>query len=235
MSPHVEAHPPAYLSPSRLSCYERCPQLFHERYILKQDQQPSVERQFGVAVHKGIEAHFRGQDYEMAFLVDWRKSVLECRRAGLFVAPAFTQRGLELIDEVRQLGLRGEPERKLIYPVAGLKIPILGYADLWDGTTVWDFKTAGAKWGEARVQKELFQPALYAYGLYQELELPELPQFRFVVLPRIAGPVQILDGTKTEEQVYEILDLVQRIHDSIEREEFGCKGKSCQEHRDRAA
>lgn len=233
MTEIVERYGLGYLSASRLACYDRCPQLFHERYIQKLPHPPSVERQFGTALHKGLEAHFRGQDYEMAFLVDWRKSVLECRAAGLFVSPAFTQRGLQLIDQVRALGLQGEPERRINLVAAALGFPIIGYADLWDGTTVWDFKSTGAKWGSARAEREVWQPALYSQAIADELQLDTLPKFTFVVLPRIAGDVYTLDGSRTPGQVVDALDRAREIYQRIRREEFTCQ-PHCVEHREAA-
>ena len=231
---HADPRPPAYLSPSRLACYDRCPQLFLERYIEKQIQPPSVERQFGTAVHYGIEAHFRGEDHEMTFLTDWRETVKECRAAGLFVATTLTLRGLELIDMVRHLDLQGEPEKRVTLNVTGIPIPIIGYVDLWTGTHIFDWKTAGAAWGPARVAREVFQPAIYSQAIAEELHLNEHPKMTIVVLPRIAGELQRFDVTQSPRQVYDVLERVREIHQRIEGGEFGCKPK-CQEHREQAA
>ena len=70
----MERHPPAYLSPSRLSAYDYCPAEFQKRYILKQPDPPTPEMAFGTAVHAGIEAHFLGKDDELAFLKSWREA-----------------------------------------------------------------------------------------------------------------------------------------------------------------
>jgi PD-(D/E)XK nuclease superfamily len=216
-----EAKPPAYLSASRLATYDRCPAEFYVRYILQVPQRPAVERCYGLAVHAGLEAQFRGEDDELEFLRQWRKHTADCRGAGLFVAPALTDRGLEILDMVRRLGLQGEPEHKFVTIAADLKLPIFGYVDLWADGKIYDFKTSGFGWTQARADREIWQPALYSLA-YAEETHADLPTFEYIVLPRAGGSLQRLDATRTPRQVYETLQRARGILQAIEEGQFGC-------------
>lgn len=230
----MEARPPAYLSPSRLSTYDRCPKLFQERYVEKQPQPPHIERMFGTAVHKGLEAHFRGQDHELAFLIDWRQSTKECQAAGIFVAPGYTTRGLELIDMVRELGLQGEPERRITFFTPDISVPIIGYVDLWMDGKLIDFKTSAFGWKPGRQDKEIFQPAIYSQAYASELGVDH-PSFEFIVLPARGGNMQRIDATRSARQIYEALERSREIFHLIEDGKFECRGSGCPQHREEVA
>lgn len=226
----MEKHPPAYLSPSRLSTYDRCPQLFYERYILKIPQQPTPEMLFGTAVHKGLEAHFRGEDDELAFLMTWRLMRKELATAGFPMTSALDQRGLELLAMVRALKLHGQPERKFIYAHDGFSIPLLGYIDLWMDGKIIDFKTSSYGWTQDRADSEIFQPAIYAQAYAIEMG-GQIPEFEFIVLPRLAAPLQRFCGCRSPEQLKEAFVRARLIHLSIEAQHFDCicEGKYHQE------
>lgn len=226
----MEVHPPAYLSPSRLACYDRCPQLFYERYILKMPQQPTPEMLFGTAVHKGIEAHFRGEDDELAFLLAWRPMRQQCVVAGFPVTSQLDERGLELLGMVRALELHGQPERKFIFAHDGFSIPFLGFIDLWSDGVIRDFKTSSYGWTQQRADEELFQPAIYSQA-YAIESGGTIPDFEYIVLPRIAAPLQRLCGCRSREQLDDAFDRIQLIYLAIEAREFDCtcQGKYHQE------
>jgi hypothetical protein len=228
----MEKKPPAYFSPSRLSTYDRCPQLFFERYILKLPQPPAAERMFGTAIHCGIEAHFRGQDHELAYLQSWRTSARECKQSGVFV-PDLTARGLELIDMVISLGLAGDPEQEILTLIAGIPLPLYGIADLISPGRIIDFKTTQFGWTQDRADRELWQPAIYSQA-YAEAHDGEYPRFEFVVLPRAFGPLQRFDGTRTPGQIFETFERARAIYNAIEAKQFECRGSSCWAHRDRS-
>jgi hypothetical protein len=222
-----EKHPPAYLSPSRLTCYAYCPAEFYKRYILKQDEPPTPERSFGTAVHKGIEAHFRGGDDELAFLRAWREAQKELAAAEQIFGAGLPERGLELLEMVRNLGLSGEPERHIVVTAPGIKIPIIGYTDLWSEVSgeIVDFKTSGYGWTQQKADEQIFQPAIYSQAFSDEHGY--IPRFKFVVLQRIQGPVQIFDGTRTGQQIEDAFDRAREILGLIEAGEFGCV---CKKH-----
>lgn len=226
-----EAHPPAYLSPSRLATYDRCPELFRQRYVLKLPQEPSFKRDFGTAVHKGIEAHYHGLDHEMTFLQAWRMCQKECRAASMLVPSFLTERGLQLVDMACNLGIPGIPEERIGIIVAGINVPIIGYVDLWGEGTIVDWKTTAFRWGQARADREQFQPAIYSQA-YAESHGGELPTFTYVVLPRNGGPVQQLDGSRSWRQIFAAFERAREIHELIEAQVFDC---TCGKHEEESA
>jgi len=100
---------PSHLSPSQFTLYRLCPTLYRERYVLNLFPPPQPERLFGVAVHAGLEAQFRGEDDELAFIRKWREfqAMLDPQLYPLL--PALRDRGLNILQMVRDLGLWGEP------------------------------------------------------------------------------------------------------------------------------
>jgi hypothetical protein len=125
-----------------------------------------------------------------------------------------------LLSLVRELELHGEPERLISVVWPDFKIPVIGYADLWGDSTIYDFKTSGYGWTQRKADEQLFQPAIYSQAYADEHG--RIPAFKFVVLPRIPGPVQVLDATRTGQQIIEAFDEVLRIHLAIESQEWGC-------------
>jgi hypothetical protein len=226
----VEKHPPAYLSPSRLTCYAYCPAEFYKRYVLKRDEPPTPERCFGTAVHQGLEAYFHGQDDELTFLRAWREAKAHLAAADQIFGKGLPERGLELLEMVRNLGLSGEPERHIVVTAPDIPIPIIGYTDLWSEGHIVDFKTAGYGWTQDKANQQLFQPAIYSQA--HSDEYGEIPRFTFVVLPRIQGPIQILDGTRTGDQIIAAFDRAREIFNLIEAQVFGC---TCGRHMKEAA
>jgi hypothetical protein len=213
-------HPTAYLSPSRLTTYTYCPAEYFKRYILKQDEPPTPERSFGTAVHVGLEAHFRGQDDELAFLRAWRQAKQELQAAQQVFGAGLPERGLELLEMVRNLKLEGEPERRIGVIDPNIPLPFIGYTDLWSEGHIWDFKTTGYGWTQAKADAQIFQPAIYSQAHSEEYG--SIPQFTFIVLPRIAGPVQLFDGTRTGDQIIAAFARAREIYDLIEAQVFDC-------------
>lgn len=228
----MEKHPPAYLSPSRLSTYQWCPAEFHRRYVLKIHDPSTPEQLFGVAVHKGLEAHYRGEDAELGFLRVWRAAKQSLTDAQQPLISGLDQRGLEILDMVRALGLQGEPERFISVTHPSFIIPFIGYVDLWDESskTIYDFKTAAYGWTQKKADEQVFQPAIYSQAVADAFGL--IPTFKFVVAPRGFGPVQVFDGTRTGDQILAAFDQALEIHEAIEAKEFPCR---CGKHEDAAA
>jgi hypothetical protein len=224
----MKDHRPPYLSPSRLWAYDRCPQVYFDRYVIKTVQPPSFEREFGTAVHAGLEAHYRGLDYEMAYLLSWRPAAKICTEFGISVPSFLTARGLELIDMVRSLGLAGQPEQRITIVIAGINIPIMGFADLISDGVIYDFKTSGWAWKENRADREMFQPVIYSQA-YAEAHKGTYPAFRFIVMPRNGGGLTILDGTRSSRQIFDTFERAREIHQAIESQQWDClcKGKFC--------
>jgi hypothetical protein len=217
----MEKHPPAYLSSSRLGCYAWCPAEFRKRYVENHDEPPTAERIFGVSVHAGFEAHFKGEDGDVAFLRAWREGAQELQAADVVFGSGLELRGLEMLDQIRDLGIAGEPERfvSVVYP--GFKIPFIGYVDLWSDGHIYDFKTTGYPWSQAKADAQVFQPAIYSQAYLDEHGT--LPRFTFIVLPRIAGQIQLLNGTRDIEQIGQAFERAHQIHECIENHEFDCR------------
>jgi len=221
-------HRPPYLSASRLALYDRCPAAYAERYVLKLPEQPGWEQWLGKAVHAGLEAHYNGQDYELAYIRYWYNAKKLLAEAGVSMPDAGLSRGLELIEMVRELGLVGIPERHFWMIIPGINIPFTGLLDLSNDHEVWDFKMAAFKLAADKADREPFQPVLYSlahadhYGEYPD-------RFMFCGLPRNAGGLQLVDGTRTPEQIEATLDRIREIHRLIEDQQFGCTCKKHQE------
>jgi len=111
--------------------------------------------------------------------------------------------GLRMIDQVDAMGLnadgRSSPERRFAIPTewGGLDWPVVGAIDLWSppdsqhGPVIWDFKTTVGSWSQTRAEKEKWQPLLYAWAYVREHGV--LPTFRYLVLNRANGEVDVFD------------------------------------------
>jgi hypothetical protein len=203
--------------------------VYHQRYVEKVEQPASFERDFGTAVHAGLEAYFRQQDYEIAFMRSWRDAQKEFKSAGVRAPLWLSVRGLELIEMVRARGLSGDPEQRVGITLAGISVPIIGYADLVSDGVIYDFKTTGWGWTQDHADREMFQPVIYSHA-YAEAHGGIYPQFKFLILPRNgdSGLVE-LDGTRSIRQMFETFERMRQIHRAIEAQDFGCRcgGKYC--------
>jgi len=189
-----------------------------------------VERLFGTAVHSGLEAHFLGHDGELAFMRAWRQAKQELASAGQSFGSGLAERGLELIDMVHALGISGEPERQIAAVHYAISLPFIGYADLWSEGHIWDFKTAGYNWPADKADQQIFQPAIYSQAHADEYG--SIPKFTFIILPRTAGQIQLVDGTRTGQQIIDAFEKAREIHELIESSVFGC---TCGKHDEEAA
>lgn len=213
-------------SATRFMTFDQCPGEFKARYI---DERPVVKTEpmlFGSAVHMGLEAHYRGDDAIRAFRAAWKQFSLELGD----VDPGLTGKGMDLIEQVVELGLSGIPERGFsIDTNADLGAPIVGAIDLWgaDGTT-YDFKTSKGLWSQERAQKELWQPVLYSWARW--IEEPEyVGDFEYIVLNRVTGQLQRFRRSWTKDELLEQLNAaVERMHaiaDSVREDHYECRGK----------
>lgn len=230
---------PSYLSASRLSAYSQCPALYRERYIVGSPMTPNVPVWFGNAVHSAIEAHFKGEDGETAFLRSWKN-----KKQGLGVAevpvPAYlTRRGLDLLEAVQRMGLAGTPEINVSLRVAELPVPIVGFVDLYDAATntVFDWKTSMRPWGPRTVEAQRYQPAIYVQAIAEKLlgdvgpatdtmEDHPLPRFVFVNLPW-DGPVKTFEVEITGTLMGRVFEEARQMYEGMKAGVFGC---TCKKH-----
>lgn len=227
---------PAYVvpwwSPSKFSCWDECPQEFYRRYVLREPIEPNTPMFFGTAVHKGLEAHFRGEDGDLAFRRNWRQAREVLTAAGLRVAD-LAGIGLDMIDKVAALGLHGEPERKIwVRCEAYLNAPLLGYTDLWcvDTHTIIDFKTTLGSWSAERAEREMWQPCLYSWAYWLETDV--LPAFEYIVLNRGTGELQRFKTQRIHDQIADTLSRARQIAVAVAAEKWAC---TCGKHEEKAA
>jgi len=226
MGPVIDAagnYFPSHLSPSQLTAYSLCPVLYYERYVLHIDPPPAPERLFGLAVHAGLEAQFRGEDDEQKFLKTWKQYLATLDKTLYPLLPALRSRGLQILEMVRELHLDGVPERLIAVTWPEFKIPFVGYCDLWGRGVIYDFKTAAYGWTKSKADQQLFQPAVYSQAYTDEYG--QMPEFKFVVLPRVPAPVQIIDATRTGAQIEKAFSEALRIHRAIENQDWRCRCK----------
>lgn len=219
-------------STSKFSCWDYCPQEFYRRYVLREPIEPNTPMFFGTAVHKGLEAHYRGEDADLAFRRTWRQLVTELVAVG-YKMPDLTGIGLDLIEKVIALDLHGEPERKIwVRSDSYLNAPLLGYTDLWcvDTNTIIDFKTTLGSWSAERAEREMWQPCLYSWAYWLETEI--VPAFEYIVLNRGTGELQRFKTQRTHEQIMNTLTRAREIAVAVEHEQWDCL---CGKHLEQAA
>jgi hypothetical protein len=214
-------------SPSKFTCWDECPQEFYRRYVLREPIEPNTPMSFGTAVHKGLEAHFRGGDGDLAFRRNWREARAALTAPGLHVTD-LAGVGLDMLDKVAALDLHGEPERKIwIRCEAYLSAPLLGYVDLWcaDTHTIIDFKTTLGSWSADRAEREMWQPCLYSWAYWLQTDV--LPAFEYIVLNRGTGELQRFKTQRTHEQIADTLSRARQIAVAVAAEKWAC---TCGKH-----
>jgi len=188
-------------SASRFMLFDLCPGAFKERYVDGVAADPTEAMLFGSAVHHGLEAHFNGDDGERAYRAMWKTETEVLAAAGVRANRNLTGMGIELIEKVAALGLKGVPERGFsIDSNVELGAPIIGALDLYDqaGNTIYDFKTSRGLWSQARAQSEVWQPYLYTYAVW--IETGNWPAFEYIVANRVSGALDRFRREWTAEQ-----------------------------------
>lgn len=214
--------------------WDQCPGLFKDRYIDGVAMETTEAMAFGSAVHKGLEEHFRGGDGAYAFRQVWKGYGPD--------GSHLTAMGLDLIDLVRDLKLKGVPEQIFtIDTEEDLGAPIVGYIDLVgsDGT-VYDFKTTKGSWSQARAQKEVWQPVLYTWAQWQHVPSYEAA-FEYIVLNRVTGTLSRFRREWTADEWVESInglwDRMRLIANDVAADRYKCTGSHgfCPECGDRWA
>lgn len=209
-------------SPSRFMLWEQCPGSFKERYIDGVWTPATEAMAFGSAVHAGLEEHFRGGNGDLAFRRKWKDYGTD--------GEYLTATGLDLLDLVYDLGLRGHPEWGFELETPDLGANIVGYVDLLgeDGT-VYDFKTTRGKWSQARAQKETWQPLLYTWAALNEDVMRYQGGFEYIVLNRDTRQLDRFRREWTPEewaaQANEMWDRARCIANDCAADRFDCHGK----------
>jgi len=218
-------------SASRFMLFDLCAASFKERYVDGILEPPTPALYFGQAVHQGLEAHYNGDDGMPAFRRAWKQFAAElevpAREAARLAAT-----GLQLLDQVLDLGLSGVPERGFSLDTnLELGAPIVGAIDLWDvdgaSPVIYDFKTTRGCWSQARAQAEVWQPLLYTYAAWSETG--RWPAFEYIVLNRVTGTLERFRRQWTEDEFLEQLNAMWlracQISVAVAQGRFACSGK----------
>lgn len=214
-------------SASRFMTWDICPGEFKARYVDEVPFQMTEAVAFGQSMHMGLEAHYRGEDGVRAFRAAWKQYSRDLGR--LNADSHLTSTGLDLLDQVFELDLKGTPERGFsIDTNEELGAPIVGAVDLWgnDGV-IYDFKTTRGLWSQERAQKETWQPLLYTWARWEE-EPSYDATFEYIVLNRITGTLQRFRREWTADewnaQWNAMRERAQQIADDIREGRFECHG-----------
>jgi hypothetical protein len=216
-------------SATRFQLFEQCPILFKERYIDGIPIVPTEAMSFGSAVHRGLEAHYQGQDGIRTFRAYWKEIAKELAATGYRIDPSLTATGLTLLEQVFELELKGIPERGFsIDTNTELRAPIVGAIDLWDQDAgiVYDFKTTIGSWSQVRAQKETWQPCLYSWAFWQETG--DFPEFHYIVLNRATGALSRFQREWTDDEALEQMNdawtRMEAIAKAVADDDLSCKG-----------
>lgn len=225
----MTSHHTPYLSASRFSLYDQCPALYKRRYVDRIFDPPTIDMEYGQAIHTGLDAHFKHQDGELTFLRDLKQRLESLITRGADPADWLAPQGLKLIADVARLDWHGDSEQQLIWIAAGFKVPIRGVIDLWspDQSRVVDWKTTRQPWSETTAEKYQWQRAIYTQAMVEKHH--QLVTFNFVPLGAYpGGRLQIVDATPSPTEVFLILEKARAIAAHIEAEHWTC---TCRDQR----
>lgn len=215
-------HTPA-LSASRLQLYRECPALYERRYVLGIYDPPTIDMEYGQAIHHGLEALFNGADAELCFMRELRRRLEPLIAEGADPADWLVPQGLRLLDLVSRLGYAGQPERRFIFVQSGFTVPFRGILDLWmpDASTVVDWKTTQRQWSDKTAERYLLQRAIYAQASMTEFGQPV--RFQFVALGAYpGGTLQVVEATPTLSEIEDAFTLAYELHQGIEAGHWAC-------------
>jgi PD-(D/E)XK nuclease superfamily protein len=218
-------------SATRFTMFDQCPGEFKAHYVDGEAVQLTEAMAFGECVHRGLEAHYRGDDGIRMFRAAWRESTSTLMNIwDTPVDPNLTRMGMDLLEQVFEFGLQGIPERGFVLDTdKAFGAPIVGAIDLWgaDGV-VYDFKTTKGTWSNERAQKELWQPVLYTMARWEEEPLYE-GAFEYIVMNRVTGRVDRFAREWTHEGIIARWNIawerMREISEAVREDRYECHGK----------
>jgi hypothetical protein len=190
---------------------------------------PTIDMEYGQAIHVGLDAQFKGGDGELVFLRELHSRLAPLVASGADPADWLVPQGIKLIGEVARLGWVGESEQKFWWTVPGIRVPIHGIVDLWmpQLRVVIDWKTTQRTWSQKTTERYAFQQAIYTQAMFDKVH--ELVTFRFVPLGAYpGGHVQVIEATPDPSDVYRTLEKARGIAALIDAEQWSC---TCQGNR----
>ena len=236
----------AYISPSRLNTWLRCPLAFKIRYIDGIRSPPSKSMFVGKMVHSGLECFYRhtqvGATLPAGDIIQRMDACWE---------PLAAEDGLEFKDSAEEAKLRAqaaslvtaylaqlptdEPpptavetrlEVPLVDPFTGedLGIPLLGVVDLVvngeDGPLVCDFKTSARSGSPVEIMHEV-QLTAYAY-LFRQLtdELEAGLEIRSLIKTKVPKIEYHRYVARTDSHFRRFFQIVRQYLDDLDRADF---------------
>jgi hypothetical protein len=217
-----------HLSYSSISKYLKCGKQWKYRYIDKLQEESSEALLFGSAWHKMIKYELQEENNNLldswyAVCEEWDGVKLpspmsdELIQLGekMLTSPDITKtiQGLSVQPESLEM------ETELHIP--GVPVPIIGFIDMIDlDSTPIDIKTSGKKWSQQQADTSL-QPTFYLAAL-EQLQMVKLPaKFKYIVFTKAKNPtVQILETTRTHEDVFALYGLIGEVWQAIQKEVF---------------
>lgn len=221
---------PRHLSPSALDAFDWCPPHRYVRSYRDGAKMTAVTPVwYGSAVHTGLEAAFRGQDWEIEFLRAWRVAQGELDAVAAtdleesqVDRSGYSARGLFLIQSALALGVTGDPEVAFTETLDGLAIPVKGRIDMVDRERhiITDWKTSQRGWSAAMVAKKVWQPAIY--GAVYAKQYGVQPTFQYAILPVMgSAPAYLLQAPRTPESQVAAIARAQQILERIWADDWG--------------
>jgi hypothetical protein len=202
---------------SSLGMAFRCGEQFRRRYIENEIIPPSVAAGRGTGVHAGNKANLRqkivsGEDLPESDILDaTRDGFVHALRNGVYLPQDEISEKNRIInnglnDAIRCAKLYKAEVAHTIKPKAveepfrvdvGLPLFLGGTMDYQETPRVGDLKTAGLKWQEGRIEKEI-QPVFYSY--VHEKQTGVRPEFVYHILIARRGKEGNPTSTKLQEQ-----------------------------------
>ena len=236
----------AYISPSRLNTWLRCPLSFRLRYIDGIRSPPSKTMFVGKMVHAGLECFYRHKQVGVDLAAD---EVVQ--RMGACWEPLVTEDSIEFKDTEEEVKLKtqaaslvtayvtqlpvNEPtpkivetrlEAPLVDPFTGedLGIPLLGVVDLVvngeDGPLVCDFKTSSRSGSPVEIMHEV-QLTAYSY-LFRQLsdELEAGLEIRSLIKTKVPKIEYHRYAPRTDSHFRRFFQIVREYLDDLDRGSF---------------
>lgn len=217
-----------HLSYSSISRYLKCGKQWKYRYIDKLQEESSEALLFGSAWHEFIKKYLLTPKHNAVLDVIWIETVEQDKYHNLpiligglgdkmLVSQDITNAIEDLSGTVNIESLEMETELH----IPGVPVPVIGFIDMIqnDGIPI-DIKTASRKWTQEQADTSL-QPTFYLAAL-EQLQMVKLPaRFKFMVFTKTKNPaVQVLETTRTHEDVFALYGLIGEVWQAIQREVF---------------
>lgn len=224
-----------HLSFSSVSRYLKCHKQWKYRYIDKLQEESSDALLFGSAWHKMIRESFGNKPDDFDLNWNWdctfhqsfgtnqdvitepNQKMLYDLGTKMLTSPDITKTIQGLGASVNLESLEMETELR----IPGVSVPVIGFIDMidLDGTPI-DIKTSGKKWSQEQADTSL-QPTFYLAAL-EQLQMVKLPaKFKYIIFTKTKNPtVQVLETTRTHEDIFALYGLVNEVWQAIQREVF---------------